>query len=275
VLSSESGGRTADDRESGGPAPAEPLHSTIAETPARTTAPRQWEEGEPTRAGGILYLIHFIRQNELLRHFDIGLGGWTLVDLLGRCLLADIRDLAEDAIWTALAHLDGRDPGTPPATFMPRATYKAPASWLSGISASRFARFRSRGVELWTDEGFLSLDSVECAQLCGVHKRFSAAQRRTFRRAAAVRLLATSVSLELRRFLHFVLPYARWRLSRALHGIDLNEALLRKGTLYVTETHVDLVMPMSEIAVPIRMAGLDANPGWAPEFGRVITFHFK
>jgi hypothetical protein len=42
----------------------------------------------------------------------------------------------------------------------------------------------------------------------------------------------------------------------------------------VTATHVDLVMPMNEISVPVRLAGLDANPGWVPELGRVVTFHF-
>jgi hypothetical protein len=71
-----------------------------------------------------------------------------------------------------------------------------------------------------------------------------------------------------------VLPYARWRLDRALNGARIEEALMRTGSLYLTATHVDLVMPMSEISLPVRLAGLDANPGWAPEFGRVITFHF-
>ncbi len=81
-------------------------------------------------------------------------------------------------------------------------------------------------------------------------------------------------SPELRRFLHFVLPYARWRLQRALNGTRLQEILLRAGTLYVTRTHIDLVMGLKQVSVAARLAGLDANPGWVPELGRVITFHF-
>lgn len=56
--------------------------------------------------------------------------------------------------------------------------------------------------------------------------------------------------------------------------MSLPEALLRAGTLYISRTHIDLVMGMPQISVPVRIAGLDANPGWIPELGRVITFHF-
>jgi len=72
-----------------------------------------------------------------------------------------------------------------------------------------------------------------------------------------------------------VLPYARWRLGRALGGFSLRQALSRAGMLYVTATHVDLVMSLNQISVPVRLAGLDANPGWVPELSRVVTFHFE
>ena len=43
----------------------------------------------------------------------------------------------------------------------------------------------------------------------------------------------------------------------------------------MTSTHVDLVMRMRDIALPIRLGGLDLNPGWSPLFGRVIQFHYQ
>jgi hypothetical protein len=248
-----------------------PTAEIVSSAPARA-----WEDGEFTRAGGILYLIHLMRRGELLRHFDTGLGGWELIELLGRCLLDDSPELADDAIWAALAQLDGRDAGTPPGSgFEPQPAYIAPAAWLDNIDAQpRFARYRSRGVEIWTEEGFLALDSQGGERPFGGLERLTPARRRKLRRVSRVRPISTSVGPALRRFLHFVLPYARWRMDRALGGLPLKEALLRTGRLYVTATHVDLVMPMNEISVPVRLAGLDANPGWVPELGRVVTFHF-
>jgi hypothetical protein len=246
-----------------------------AEPSTPSTPARVWEGGKVTRAGGILYLIHFLRQAELMRHFDTGLGGWALVELLGRCLLDDALDLGADPIWAALAHLDGRTAGTPPGSgFEPQRTYAAPASWLGLAGPSRFVRFRSRGMEIWTAEGFLVLDSQDSERPSGPWERLSSSPRRKLRRLARVRPGSLSLSPELRRFLHFVLPYARWRLEGALGRSSLQEALRRTGRLYVTATHVDLVMPMKEISVPVRMAGLDANPGWVPELGRMINFHF-
>jgi hypothetical protein len=194
---------------------------------------------------------------------------------LARCLLDDGGNLADDAIWAALAHLAGRDPRTPPgAGFEAQHTYTAPESWMEYAGTSRFARFRSRGMEIWSAEGFLVLDSEDAERPPGAAPRMTWSLRRKLRRAAKVRPIRLSVSPDLRRFLHFVLPYARWRLERALRGIRVEDALLRAGRLYVTATHVDLVMPMSEVSVPVRLAGLDANPGWAPELGRVVNFHF-
>jgi hypothetical protein len=252
---------------------------------------REWEGGEQTCAGGILYLIHLLRQAELLREFETGLSGWALLELVARCLLDDAPNLADDTIWAALAHLDDRDPRTPPGlSFKPQHTYEAPASWLAGTTdQARFVRFRSRGAEIWNAEGFLVFDSEHNVPPSAGLRGLRSWRRRKLRRAARVRPLSLSLSPALRRFLHFVLPYARWRLDRALRGVrgsgeftsphggvkpPLQDALLRAGRLYLTLTHVDLVMPMSEISVPVRLAGLDANPGWVPELSRVVTFHF-
>ena len=42
----------------------------------------------------------------------------------------------------------------------------------------------------------------------------------------------------------------------------------------MTRTHVDLVTPMDNISLPARRAGLDWDPGWLPDYGRVVQFHF-
>jgi hypothetical protein len=51
--------------------------------------------------------------------------------------------------------------------------------------------------------------------------------------------------------------------------------LFRRGRLAWSATHVDLHMTMDQVDIAVRLAGLDANPGWVPALGRVITFYFE
>jgi hypothetical protein len=236
------------------------------------------ETGELTCAAGILYLIHFLREAELMR-FDTGLSGWAQLELLARCLLdQSIEDISGDPIWTALALLDGREPGLQVGSgFRPQPTYEAPESWLHGLDTSTLhLRYRSGRMEGWHPEGFLTFDSQAGTPMpSAVFRPLTRSQRRRWRQASRVRAPGVRLSQELRRFLRFVSPYARWRLSKALRGTSIKEVLLRTGMLYVSRTHVDVVMGMREISLAARLAGLDANPGWVPELNRVITFHFE
>jgi hypothetical protein len=255
------------------PSAEKPVGEPSAEPPLQNASRRRVDSqpdlgsGAVTQLGGILYLIHLLRQAELVHHFEIGLSGWALLDLLARCLLG--ARFSEDPIWEALAELDGRDPQVPPGLgFRPQATYTAAASWLCNLDdRPPLVRYRTQTIEVWRPEGFLVLDSTVSSTRGGPVPR-------QLRRAVAVRPAAIPVSPELRRFLHFVLPYARWRLMRALRGIPIEEVLSRRGTLILSSTHIDLVMSMRQISVPIRAAGLDGNPGWVPELGRIVTFHF-
>lgn len=70
----------------------------------------------------------------------------------------------------------------------------------------------------------------------------------------------------------------RRRLQSALDAEDpaeLADALFpRAGVVRATRAHVDVHMPLDTVSVPVRLAGLDADPGWVAAFGRVITFHY-
>jgi len=86
-------------------------------------------------------------------------------------------------------------------------------------------------------------------------------------------------NLHLRRWLEFVLPFIRGRLSDALGkeaSADLPGSLLEfAARVFATAMHVDVVMALDDISLPVRRAGLDRDPAWCPEFGRVIAFHFE
>ncbi|HSE53331.1 MAG TPA: hypothetical protein VLB00_14175, partial [Gemmatimonadales bacterium] len=83
---------------------------------------------------------------------------------------------------------------------------------------------------------------------------------------------------ELDRFLRFVVPFFRWRLGRALSlepGEEIAEELLaRDGEVAIATSHIDVRMPLDQVRLSVRLSGLDANPGFVPALGRVITFHF-
>jgi hypothetical protein len=73
------------------------------------------------------------------------------------------------------------------------------------------------------------------------------------------------------------MPYLRWRLDQSAPASlePVGDLLLVPGRLYVTRTHIDLVTSLERISLPARLAGLDRNPGWLGDWGRVVSFHFQ
>ena len=61
-----------------------------------------------------------------------------------------------------------------------------------------------------------------------------------------------------------------------LYGDDLwNPGLLRAGGRFrLNASHLDVWLPLDSARLPIRLAGLDLNPGWTPWLGRVVTIHY-
>ena len=50
--------------------------------------------------------------------------------------------------------------------------------------------------------------------------------------------------------------------------------LARPGHLTVTRTHADLTLSPDLVDFALRLGGWDLDPGWVPELGRVIRFHY-
>lgn len=69
----------------------------------------------------------------------------------------------------------------------------------------------------------------------------------------------------------------RLKLRRTLRrhtGLDLQDVVVRPGWFSASATHIDVVYPLDEVALPLRRLGLDADPGWVPWFGHIVAFHF-
>jgi hypothetical protein len=56
---------------------------------------------------------------------------------------------------------------------------------------------------------------------------------------------------------------------------DLTRTLLRRdATIIASGANVDVLFALRDARADVRLAGLDADPGWQPAFGRVIRFHY-
>jgi hypothetical protein len=72
---------------------------------------------------------------------------------------------------------------------------------------------------------------------------------------------------------------ASWRVAmrrwcRLQANLGLANVVRRPGWVSWNKTHVEVWMPLSDVDLRIRRAGLDLDPGWVPWLGRVIRFYF-
>jgi hypothetical protein len=65
-------------------------------------------------------------------------------------------------------------------------------------------------------------------------------------------------------------------MRRLLAAVELPPRMLirRYGRIAVTPAHVEVSFSLETHPIEIRMAGLDRDPGWIPEAGRHVAFHF-
>jgi hypothetical protein len=222
-------------------------------------------------------------------------GGWAVLGALGHTLLGG--RFTDDDLWPVLAALGARDPRQPRPKLRSQLVFRLPPSWYDAVRpadegfvwAAREGRLR-----LWSTLGFLLAEIDRDERPAG---RQAAVELARWSAAPAESLVAgrfDHAPIERGRLVppagicgppaawrERALPYLRHRLRRALAGDggaahDLaGEMLLVLGRLYVTATHVDLVAPLDAISVPVRRAGLDRDPGWVADLGRVILFHFR
>jgi hypothetical protein len=67
---------------------------------------------------------------------------------------------------------------------------------------------------------------------------------------------------------------ATMRMCQRATGMRLRELVLRPGSVSITPTHVDVFLPLDQVDVRVRRAGLDLDPGYVAWLDRVIQFHY-
>jgi hypothetical protein len=277
----------------------------VATTPASSTEQHAMfceDRGEFTQAGGVLYLIHLLRELELPECFSAPwrlasrISSWATLELVARALLGRrLPALCRDPIWAALARLDGRQPETlPQASLDTHLPFHLPESWYDRVATGddRFCwAANDHQLCLWCHAGYLLAEvprgpgdaEIQAMRLLNRYLParpglLAAASYQAVPRADVTELRHEGLEPGLTRWLSIVTPYLRRRLRWALDD-ERDEALIAvlccPGHLFVSATHVDFVTALEQISVPVRLAGLDRDPGWLPTFQRVVLFHFQ
>jgi hypothetical protein len=233
-------------------------------------------QGIATELGGVLYLTNLLIWLDWLQ--PEGLSGWGMLEALARDLLDCADD--DDPLWELLASLDGREPGMPLSTAPVPELFRlplkqVPCRWVVVEHHERVSILDAEGGYLIADVPRHGRTVADIVQAEMASYNLQATWQRgnlppfTPVRDDLRRRLGPGVAFWLER----AHGYVRYMLEHMLN--DSAVALLYKaGHIAVSRTHIDLFMPFDQICIPVRRAGLDTNPGWVPELGYIVLFHF-
>jgi hypothetical protein len=302
----EAAGRWAADDA---PRCVEMVEESVAETAALPFGAEL--NGCETALGGALFLLNLFAHLRLPECFDDEfhlsehITGWGLAELLGRALLGDLRrQYEDDPVWQVLAQLDRRVAGEPPAARLQVGeSFRLPAHWLKrfvpdetawevSASAERLLVWHGAGQFVIAERPRLrvALDDLATEEADIYRAQGIAVQLRDGGTTTTPEwpddsfgaCARSPLPLALRRWMGWTFPFLKYVLVRALtegHAPtdeELARALIvKRGRLFCTNTHVDLVMKMDQVSLLVRRAGFDATPGWQRDLLRVVSFHYE
>lgn len=248
-------------------------------------------EGEiETRFGGLFFLLNVALFLNLYGDFTapkaygLPLSPWDFIALVGRKLAGE--NIRRDEVWSLLARLAGRaESDAAGEGFEPADEWRVPVEWLKTFSAEGdwlWSHARGR-LRVRHPAGFFILDLPSRAE--EVRRLLSREMLVYIEACSGVHLRRADKTLRARgrnareRWLERLTEYIRARLGRALGATGarrLSHLLIeRRARVFVTASHLDVVMRLAELPVEVRFAGLDRDLGWLPAAGRHIAFHFE
>lgn len=198
-------------------------------------------DGIWTRLGGVLFLYHVLRWLNLPHVWDARISAWAAIETLA-CALLGGRYFPDDPVWAMLAALDNREPGA-----------------RIGENITETLRFSLPFV--WLEHYGHTLESIPTTDNWPTDAdNWIAPQAAEWLRGAlpVIRALLAAAIAE---------PQIE---PEALAGA----VLLKGGRISISNTHIDLYLHTDAADTRLRRAGLDLDPGWVPDLGYIVLFHY-
>jgi hypothetical protein len=251
------------------------IHDPATVQPAASTSSSWMTDGLVTELAGLLFLVNFV---VWLAPFPVAISGWGIVELLARHLIGTKADIhRQDALWGLLAALDGRAVGSPlTVTLAPRDTLRLPDAWLTRWPPPRLTASLEGGDRLLvtSDQGPIVVADVPGSDHAGLLAETARLRRMGLDVVDGLDVTdgdSSAGPTPLARLERSVGGFVSWLLQDRAITV---EALACPGRVALSRTHLDLTIDWDDLDLPIRRAGLDCDPGWVPDLGRIVLFHF-
>ena len=246
-----------------------------------------------TTHGGLFYLLNAALTLGLYGDFTapraqgLSLSPWDLLAWLGQHWFG--RAFRRDPLWRLLADLAGRAAKRapswrvdPPSRWAPDDDWLRP--WAPMAMLEHDVDRRARRLQLRHPAGFAVFDVPRdtrlrpAAQARALCLSREAAMRARLRPSASRSSPALPVDPGLR-WLHRFAEYMAARLMRALGTASPREAVAllcrHPAEVRCDASRVEIALSLAHLPLPVRIAGLDRDPGWLPAAGRDVRFHFS
>lgn len=241
--------------------------------------------------GGLFYVLNAALSLGVYGDFSmprtqgISLSPWDLLAWLGLHWFG--RAFRRDPLWGLLANLAGRSPKRAPSWRIdPPSRWEPDDDWLRAwapITSLEYAVDRRAGrLHVLHPDGFAVFDvprdphlrpAAQARALCLTRGGASAARLRS---SKAARLLPADPG---QRWLHRFADYLAARFMRALGTTSPHAAVAllcrHAAEVRCDASRVEVALTLSTLPLPVRVAGLDRDPGWIPAAGRDVRFHFS
>jgi hypothetical protein len=244
-----------------------------------------------TQFGGVFYLLNAALALGLYSDFTaprtrgMPLSPWDWLALTGQFWFGAAFE--SDPVWTVLASLAGRDERDAPGHEFSAPTHWAVAdSWLAPWAEVPRVSYdvTSTRLRLLHSDGFVLFDVARDPHDTPASQAEALCRARPSLRGAALhRVLGLTARRRARsrtaRWMGWLLGYLHARLARSL-GVepDADVSTLvcyHDADVACSLATVDVYLSLVALPLPIRVAGLDRDPGWIPAAGRRVSFHFK
>jgi hypothetical protein len=180
-------------------------------------------------------------------------------------------------VWPLLGGLAGRDARTPPGRGFVPAPWRIPAAWLVPFPTGDPWPWSAAGGRIRVDHpaGFpvLALPRTPEPAPAQLRRELAGLDPPTLRQRSLPRLPNDARSA----WVAAVARYVRARCALALDCVpeDVPDLLLRRpAQVRTTPTTLLVRFSLADHPLPIRLAGLDRDPGWVPAAGRSVAFEF-